>query len=170
MTKSITSAAVMMLHEEGRLALSVLVQGTNTFELLSDTKHHGIEILLPGPALIVSVRQPSAADAGSTEDGADDGAAEDLAAYERHALTHTGNVQRGRQLFFSEEITRCAICHKAGDAGGDIGPDLSSIGGKFDRPHLVESLLQPSKQTGRCIVAGGVSGAVLFRRLRQRLD
>ena len=32
------------------------------------------------------------------------------------------------------------------DVGGDVGPDLSKIGGKFDRPHLIESLLEPSQQ------------------------
>jgi len=31
-------------------------------------------------------------------------------------------------------------------AGGEVGPDLSFIGGKFDRPHLIESLLEPSRQ------------------------
>jgi putative heme-binding domain-containing protein len=30
--------------------------------------------------------------------------------------------------------------------GGDVGPDLSLIGGKFDRAHLVESILEPSRQ------------------------
>ena len=32
---------------------SWLVKGENRFELVSDTEHHGIEILLPGPALMV---------------------------------------------------------------------------------------------------------------------
>ncbi|MCI0621845.1 MAG: hypothetical protein L0387_09265 [Acidobacteria bacterium] len=31
----------------------VLRQGTNHVELLSDTEHHGIEVLLPGPALMI---------------------------------------------------------------------------------------------------------------------
>jgi hypothetical protein len=36
---------------------SLLKQGANTIELLSDTEHHGIEVLLPGPALVVRRRQ-----------------------------------------------------------------------------------------------------------------
>ena len=33
------------------IPLEVLRQGENTFRLLSDTKHHGIEVLLPGPVI-----------------------------------------------------------------------------------------------------------------------
>ena len=31
----------------------ILKQGINVIELLSDTEHHGIEILLPGPCLMI---------------------------------------------------------------------------------------------------------------------
>jgi len=65
---------------------------------------------------------------------------------ERYALTHAGNPDRGRQLFQREKETRCLACHRVGREGGEIGPDLSRIGGKFDRPHLIESLLYPSRQ------------------------
>lgn len=64
---------------------------------------------------------------------------------EQHALSHEGNVDRGREVFFNE-TTKCAVCHKVNGQGGDVGPDLSSIGGKFGRPHLIESLLEPSRQ------------------------
>jgi putative heme-binding domain-containing protein len=30
--------------------------------------------------------------------------------------------------------------------GSDVGPDLSQVGGKFDRVHLIESILEPSNQ------------------------
>ena len=42
-----------------KLALSPawLRKGANQISLLSDTEHHGIEVLLPGPALVVRVRQ-----------------------------------------------------------------------------------------------------------------
>jgi hypothetical protein len=36
---------------------ALLRRGPNTIELLSDTEHHGIEILLPGPALVVRTRK-----------------------------------------------------------------------------------------------------------------
>lgn len=72
--------------------------------------------------------------------------APDLARLEQYALTHSGNAERGRRLFGREKVTRCLVCHRVGAQGGRVGPDLSMIGGKFDRPHLIESLLQPSRQ------------------------
>jgi putative heme-binding domain-containing protein len=66
--------------------------------------------------------------------------------YATYALTHDGDIQRGRTLFHDEQLAKCSICHRASESGGKIGPDLSAIGGKFDRPHLIESLLEPSRQ------------------------
>ena len=66
--------------------------------------------------------------------------------YEQFALTHKGDVDRGRTLFRDQQRTKCAICHKVGQQGGEVGPELTSIGRKFDRPHLIESLLEPSRQ------------------------
>lgn len=66
--------------------------------------------------------------------------------FEQHALTNPGNAARGQKLFESVERSRCITCHRVGEKGGLAGPDLSRIGGKFDRPHLIESLLEPSRQ------------------------
>jgi putative heme-binding domain-containing protein len=66
--------------------------------------------------------------------------------YEEHALTHAGDPAKGRLVFEKDHRTYCAACHRVDGNGGEGGPDLSSIGGKFDRPHLIESLLQPSRQ------------------------
>ena len=82
-------------------------------------------------------------------------------AFERAALTRRGNANNGRKLFLDQERTRCAVCHRVDGQGGKVGPDLSQIGGKFDRPHLVESLLQPSQQivegyrTSKVLTASG---------------
>src|SRR5487761_1215979 len=67
-------------------------------------------------------------------------------AFEQYALTHAGDVNRGREWFANDKVTKCAVCHKVHGQGGEVGPDLSHIGGKVDRPHLVESLLEPSRQ------------------------
>ena len=66
--------------------------------------------------------------------------------YEKHALREPGDPTRGRALFRDAQRARCLSCHKTGDEGGSVGPNLSHIGSKFDRPHLIESLLEPSRQ------------------------
>src|SRR5262249_39060847 len=35
---------------------------------------------------------------------------------------------------------------RVGKEGGTVGPDLSNIGGKYGREHLIESVLEPSRQ------------------------
>jgi len=67
-------------------------------------------------------------------------------AYAKAALVGEGNPERGRALFQDKKLTKCAICHKVQDKGGDVGPDLTHVAGKFGRPHLIESLLEPSRQ------------------------
>jgi putative heme-binding domain-containing protein len=60
-------------------------------------------------------------------------------------MNDAGNPDRGKAVFASP-ATRCAACHKVHGQGGDAGPDLSQIGGKFDRTHLIESVLDPSAE------------------------
>ncbi len=69
-----------------------------------------------------------------------------LSRYEAFALTHEGDPELGKKLFLDEKTTKCIVCHQVDGRGGVVGPDLSHIGGKFDRPHLIESLLEPSRQ------------------------
>jgi putative heme-binding domain-containing protein len=72
-------------------------------------------------------------------------------AVERHerlaqlALTTAGNPARGRELFFKADRTACLKCHRLGEQGGRIGPDLTGVGRRFSRIHLVESVLEPSR-------------------------
>ena len=69
---------------------------------------------------------------------------------EQYALTRAGDVDRGREIYASKAM-QCVVCHKNGDvdaAGAAIGPELTAIGNKFDRPHIVDSLLNPSREIG----------------------
>jgi putative heme-binding domain-containing protein len=59
------------------------------------------------------------------------------------AMNSGGDPKRGK-LLFSSPRTNCSICHKVQGQGGEIGPDLSQVGGKLDRTHLIESILDPS--------------------------
>jgi len=52
------------------------------------------------------------------------------------------DAARGKRLF--NEIG-CAQCHRFGREGGVAGPDLTSVGSRFDRRALLESILEPSK-------------------------
>jgi putative heme-binding domain-containing protein len=40
----------------------------------------------------------------------------------------------------------CVDCHRVRGQGGEIGPDLSDVGAKYERVQLIESVLEPSRQ------------------------
>jgi len=61
------------------------------------------------------------------------------------ALSRAGNPERGRKLFLDAGRTQCVKCHRVGDQGERIGPDLSGVGARFPRVYLIESILQPSR-------------------------
>ena len=39
----------------------------------------------------------------------------------------------------------CSRCHRKGDVGYPIGPDLTQVGRRFDRPTLLSEILLPSQ-------------------------
>ena len=70
----------------------------------------------------------------------------DREAYSRRAAAHHGDAARGDRLVHDARRTTCLRCHKIGDQGSEAGPNLSNVGGKLGREHLVESILEPSRQ------------------------
>jgi putative heme-binding domain-containing protein len=60
-------------------------------------------------------------------------------------LALKGDSQRGERLFWSEAVN-CGKCHRVGDRGTAIGPDLSAIGKLRYREDLLASLLTPSRR------------------------
>ncbi len=50
--------------------------------------------------------------------------------------------EKGRQAF---KDAGCAQCHRFGNEGGVFGPDLTSVGARFGRRDLLETILDPSK-------------------------
>ncbi len=48
--------------------------------------------------------------------------------------------KHGQQVF----INNCASCHRHGDSGADIGPDLTMIHQKFDKLTLLDAIVNPS--------------------------
>lgn len=74
------------------------------------------------------------------------------------ALARPGNVERGRKLFLDVNRSQCLKCHRLGEQGERVGPELTGIGSRFSRIHIVESLLEPS----RTIAAGFQSQTVIL--------
>jgi putative heme-binding domain-containing protein len=56
-----------------------------------------------------------------------------------------GDPARGELVFRRADLT-CLKCHAIGGAGGQVGPDLSSIGASAQVDYLIESLLEPGKK------------------------
>lgn len=52
-----------------------------------------------------------------------------------------GNVENGAKLFASQ----CTTCHRVGDQGGRLGPDLSRVGAARSRSALVREIRTPSE-------------------------
>ena len=60
-------------------------------------------------------------------------------------LTLAGDAVRGRSVFTTNTAAACKTCHKIGDLGETIGPDLSKVGAKYTKTGLLEQILEPSK-------------------------
>ena len=61
-------------------------------------------------------------------------------------LNAAGDAERGRALFFDTAGIQCKNCHRIGEQGTQIGPDLTSIAEKNSREQLLESIIDPSKK------------------------
>jgi quinoprotein glucose dehydrogenase len=82
-----------------------------------------------------------------------------LAAY-REVLAG-GDAQRGLSLFTTKAELECLRCHKVKNSsgetiGGEVGPDLSGVGGRQSRTYLLEAMVDPNKQ-----IAQGFESVVL---------
>jgi putative membrane-bound dehydrogenase-like protein len=61
------------------------------------------------------------------------------------ALSRAGNPEHGRQVFLNAEKSLCVKCHRIGDQGERVGPELTGLGGRFSKVYIVESILDPSR-------------------------
>ena len=53
------------------------------------------------------------------------------------------DFKNGRQMFGAWS---CYACHRIVGEGGAVGPDLTSVGGKFGGYDLIESIVDPGKE------------------------
>lgn len=63
--------------------------------------------------------------------------------YRASALHQSGSASHGKALFNDARFA-CTRCHTVDGTGGTVGPDLLSIGDKYPRLGLIQSILQPS--------------------------
>ena len=52
------------------------------------------------------------------------------------------SYEKGKSAY---EAAECARCHRFGDQGGTTGPDITTVGSRFDAQYVLEALLDPSK-------------------------
>src|SRR5260370_41755273 len=64
----------------------------------------------------------------------------DLNSLRRAAMNNGGKAERGKTIYQSAKA-QCTPCHKVHGQGGEVGPDLSRIGGTVERTRLVLSTL-----------------------------
>jgi quinoprotein glucose dehydrogenase len=55
-----------------------------------------------------------------------------------------GNAIAGRNVFNFSTASECARCHNAGRGGGNVGPELTKIGGTLSREEILRALVEPS--------------------------
>ncbi len=83
-----------------------------------------------------------------------------------------GNGKRGASVFASAKFG-CIACHKVGEHGGQIGPDLSTIGKQRKPEQIVESLLWPKREVAKEFVPHRVvtvEGKLLQGYLQSQTD
>jgi putative heme-binding domain-containing protein len=83
----------------------------------------------------------------------------ELEQFSQAALAKMGDPERGRKLFFDAEKVQCSKCHRVADQGERVGPELTGLGDRFSRIHIVESILEPS----RTVATGYQTVAVILR-------
>ena len=89
-------------------------------------------------------------------------------------LALSGDADRGKTLFLTKAGVQCRDCHRIGNQGRPVGPDLDSIGKKYDRSQILTSILEPSRNIDaqfmqyQCLTNDGKlrSGIVVERNSR----
>jgi len=61
-------------------------------------------------------------------------------------LAVSGDAARGRRVFHESAAAQCKSCHRIGEVGNAIGPDLSHIGKDRTAAELLASIVRPSEK------------------------
>lgn len=60
------------------------------------------------------------------------------------ALLKEGDVGKGRDIFFHNQVVACNRCHAFGGQNGGVGPALDDVGSRLTREQILESILDPN--------------------------
>jgi len=75
-----------------------------------------------------------------------------------------GDAERGRKIYKDSAAVYCVRCHKVKGEGGEVGPELTGIGGKHPRTYLLESIVAPNQaiaQGFETVVVAKTDGTVV---------
>ena len=61
-------------------------------------------------------------------------------------LQRPGCAARGRAVFFDRARAKCSSCHSIESDEGLVGPNLWTVGAKYDKRGLLGAILQPSAE------------------------
>ena len=114
----------------------------------------------PRPRTPVAPRPPAKPAAAAPANPDDPKVASALLA---DAIAH-GDAPRGAALFASTRFA-CVSCHRVGEIGGSVGPDLTTVGLCKKPEEIVESILSPRRTIAEGFAA--VSVATIDGRVRQ---
>ncbi len=70
----------------------------------------------------------------------------DMAGWKKLLEQNPGDPEAGRRIFFQPAAAGCYHCHMIQGRGKAVGPDLTMIGNSRTREHVLESILDPSKE------------------------
>jgi putative heme-binding domain-containing protein len=88
---------------------------------------------------------------------------DDLLSYlEKNAAGKNGTASRGRIVF---EKAQCIKCHKYGQIGEGLGPDLTTVSKRFKRSDILESIIYPSK-----VISDQYRSSLILTKSGQRYD
>ncbi len=57
-------------------------------------------------------------------------------------VSHGRNFAQGQDAVYN---SLCLMCHRVGDEGGSVGPDLTAVASRYSRQVILESIIEPSK-------------------------
>ena len=80
------------------------------------------------------------------------------------------NFARGKQIF---NDAQCIACHRYGDQGGAVGPDLTAVATRFKRQDILEANTEPSKVLSEQYMNSVIAtdeGRVITGRIAEETD